>query len=803
MNARNIIFILLLFAIKYLPAQESGTIKGRIFNKANNDPVPFANIVVWNTTIGSTSDFDGNFVFAGLKPGYIELRVSAVGYKTYVSEAILVTNARTAFIDIPLEETSVELEGVTIKASPFRKSEESPVSLRRIGIDEIEKNPGGNRDISKVIQSLPGVASTPAYRNDVIVRGGGASENRFYLDGVEIPNLNHFATQGASGGPVGIINVDFVREVNFYSGAFPASKGNALSSVLDFRQVDGNRERLKFKGAFGASDLALTLDGPLGEKSSMIFSARRSYLQFLFDALGLPFLPTYNDFQFKTKTRFDDKHELTVIGLGAFDQNELNLGLKNPNEDQRYILNYLPVNNQWNYTLGAVYKQYREKGYDTWVVSRNMLNNQQYKHQDNIESNPRTIDYTSWEAENKLRFERDYMPSSGYKFNLGAGLEYARYYNDTYRAVFSGGALGSESYSTNIDMFKWSLFGQVSKGYLNDKLSLSLGVRADANSYSAEMRNMARQISPRFSASYQVVPNFFLNFNTGRYYQQPPYTTLGYGNSLGVLVNRSNGLKYIKSDHIVAGVEWLPDPNSKFSIEGFYKTYDSYLFSVNDSISLASKGADFGTFGDEPVLSIGEGRAYGAEVLYRNKNLFGFNSILSYTLVWSEAKKADADLSMTNTYIPTGWDNRHLLTLTATRDFGRGWDFGFKWRFVGGAPYTPYDVEKSSLIAAWNARRQPYLDYNRYNSLRLKSFHQLDVRIDKMFYLKKWTLNFYIDIQNLYNFKAEEQDRVTTVVDSSGNPVVDPSDATRYLLKTIRSDGSGTILPTVGIIVEF
>ena len=257
-------------------------------SKQNNEPVPFANIVIWGTNIGSSSDFDGNFIFAGLAPGFVELRVSAVGFKPYVSPSIMVTNARTAFLDIELEETAVELDGVVVKASPFRRSEESPVSLQRIGIAEIEKNPGGNRDISRVIQSLPGVASTPAFRNDVIVRGGGPSENTFYLDGVEIPNLNHFATQGASGGPVGIINADFIREANFYSGAFPASKGNSLSSVLDFRLIDGNSERMKYRGAVGASDLALTLDGPLSDNTTFILSARRSYLQFLFSAIGLP-----------------------------------------------------------------------------------------------------------------------------------------------------------------------------------------------------------------------------------------------------------------------------------------------------------------------------------------------------------------------------------------------------------------------------------------------------------------------------------------------------------------------------------
>ncbi|HPV55742.1 MAG TPA: TonB-dependent receptor, partial [Tenuifilaceae bacterium] len=361
------IFLLSLLMPFALLSQETGIIKGKVFDKQSNEPVPFANIIIFGTTIGTTSDFEGNYLFTGLKPGYIEIQASAIGFKPYISEAILVTNAKTVFVDLPIEQAPVELEGVVVKASTFRRSDDAPVSLRRIGIDEIEKNPGGNRDISKVIQSLPGVASSVSYRNDVIVRGGGPNENRFYLDGIEIPNLNHFATQGASGGPVGIINVDFVREVNFYSGAFPANFGNAMSSILDFRQIDGNKDKLKVKAAIGASDLALTLDGPISNNTSFIFSARRSYLQFLFNALGLPFLPTYNDFQFKTKTKFDSKNELTIIGLGAIDDFELNTGLKNPDESQRYILGYLPVNTQWNYTIGASYKHFKKNGFETYV----------------------------------------------------------------------------------------------------------------------------------------------------------------------------------------------------------------------------------------------------------------------------------------------------------------------------------------------------------------------------------------------------------------------------------------------------
>ncbi len=786
--------------------QGKGIIEGRIFNAKNNEPVPFANIVIWGTTIGSTSDLDGRFIFTGVEPGFVELRASSVGFKPYISESVLVTNAKKVYMEIPMEETDVELDAVVVKASPFRKVEESPVSLRRIDIQEIEKNPGGNRDISRVIQSLPGVASSVSFRNDLIVRGGGPNENRFYLDGVEIPNLNHFATQGASGGPVGIINVDFIREVEFYSGAFPSNRGNALSSVLEMKQIDGNPDKLKFRATVGASDLALTLDGPLSEKTTFIFSARRSYLQFLFDVIGLPFLPTYNDYQFKTRTRFDEKNELTIVSIGSYDVSRLNLSA-NETEDQRYILNYLPENKQWSYAIGAVYKHYRKNSYDTWVLSRNYLDNSFFKYQNNLEVDSlKTLDYSSAEIENKFRYENTTRTDGGLKLNYGANLEYARYLNSTFQKTFIRDQPFTIDYNTSFDLFKWGLFGQVSKDLIDNRLALSFGLRLDANSYSSSMSNLLDQFSPRVSASWSFTDRLSLNFNVGRYYQMPPYTTLGFRGSDGSLANKENGLKYLQSDHLVGGIEYLPNENSKISLEGFYKLYHDYPFSVNDSVPLSSKAADFGTFGNEEVVSASEGRAYGLELLYRNKDLAGFNIILSYTLVNSQFKKQNADLEFPGGYIPTAWDNKHLLTLTATRNFKRNWDVGLKWRYVGGAPYTPFDQDRSSLVQAWDAQGLPYLDYNRFNSLRLGPFHQLDLRVDKEYFFDRWSLRFYLDIQNVYNFKADEPDRLINE-DENGQVVIlnptDPPEQQRYLLRTIQSGGSGTVLPTIGVIVEF
>ena len=795
---RYIYIILLLIIVVYDSAGQanSGVIKGRVFNSKTNEGVPFATVQIWGTTIGAITDYDGNFSFTGIKPGYIELRASSVGFKPFISSAIMVTNSNQVNIEVPLEENIVGIGEVVIKASPFIKRIETPVSARIIGIDEIDKNPGGNRDISKVIQSFPGVASTPAFRNDVIVRGGGPNENRFYIDNVEIPYLNHFSTQGASGGPVGIINVDFVQSVDFLSGAFPASKGNALSSILNFTFIDGNKEKLKYRATLGASDLGLTIDGPAGKNSTLLLSARRSYLQFLFNALGLPFFPNYTDFQFKYRVRLDEKNELTVIGLGAKDDFKLNLKA-NETEYQRFILDYIPVQEQYSYTTGIVYKHFRKKGFDTWVLSRNYLNNSQYKYTGNIEADTnKVLDYLSGEGEIKARFERTIIGDKGLKISFGTGYEYAHYRNSTYRLIYTGLVENEINYDTNLKLGKFNAFGQVSKSYLEEKLKLSFGVRTDFNTWSKSMSNPLTQLSPRFSASYSLTDKLNVNFNIGRYFQLPPYTALGYSSNTGVFLNKDNNLKYIQSDHLVAGLELIPTENIQVTLEGFYKNYSKYPFSVRDQVPLSSKSAGYGIFGDEELTSVSDGRAYGIELLGRLKEFRQTNLVFSYTYVRSEFR------DLNSVWIPSSWDNRHLLNVTATRKFKKNWDMGFKWRFVGGAPYTPYDLEKSAVKAAWDLQGQGYLDYSRFNTELLKAFHQLDLRIDKQFFLKGWSLMLYADVQNVYNHKADQPAILVRQSDANGIPLTDPGNPLKYSLKYLDGE-SGTVLPTIGIIVEF
>jgi hypothetical protein len=773
---------------------QQGILKGRVIEAVNNEPMPFVNVIISGTTIGTITDGDGNFTFSGLAPGFVRVKASFTGYHEVLSSEIEISNAKPGNVEIRMEERDIQIDEVKITASPYRKTEESPVSLKTIGIAEIEKSPGANRDISKVIQSFAGVLSSPSFRNDIIIRGGGPSESRFYLDGVEVPNINHFATQGASGGAVGILNADLIREVNYYSGAFPSNRGNALSGVFEFSQVDGNADKLQFKGSLGASEVSATIDGPISDKTSFIVSARRSYLKLLFNALKLPFLPTFNDMQFKVRTRFDAKNELTFIGLGSIDVNELNLEIKDPDDQQKYILSQLPKNDQWSYTVGAVYKHFRENSYQTLVLSRSHLNNSVVKYLENDQSSEsnKIIDYLSEEQENKIRFENN-MRMDGFKANIGANVDFAKYSNSSMFRRFYNGNILNVNYETDLSLIKYGIFGQVSHEFLAERLTVSAGFRIDGNNYSSEMSNLLKQFSPRLSASYLLAPKWSLNLNTGRYFQLPPYTALGYQQN-NVFVNKDD-LKYMSVDHYIGGLEYKPATSIQFSLEGFLKNYRHYPFSVNDQISLANKGADYGVIGDEEVTSTSEGRAYGAEFQARISSPKGYNMNLSYTLVRSEFQDGKGE------YIVSAWDSKHILSMTGTAALKRNWQVGGRFRFVGGLPYTPWDLNRSSLIEAWNLSGGPYFDTSRLNANRFGVFHQLDVRVDKSYYLKKMTLKFYMDIQNLYNFQSQSTDIIVRETDANGN-FLTADNGTRYVLKSIKNP-SGTVLPTIGIQVEF
>jgi outer membrane receptor for ferrienterochelin and colicin len=793
----------LLFTISTLSLfAQTGQLSGKISNAANGTPVSPAKINIQELQLFKAADLEGRFLFEALPPGIYTVKITAPGFQEKVQSEVLITNARPTDLQIDLDEKVQTSKDVRVSAAPFQRKVESPNSLKTLSATEVERLPGANRDVSKVIGALPGVAARATFRNDIIIRGGSPGENKFYLDGIEVPNINHFATQGSSGGPVGLLNVNFIREVEFYSGAFPANRANGLSSVLSFKQKDGNKNALITNFALGSSDAALTFDGPIGQKGDFIFSMRRSYLQFLFAALKLPILPTYNDYQFKFNFQLTPKDKLSIIGLGALDQFGLNQKVNNGLTDtaqieyNNYILGNLPMQGQWNYTMGAVWQHSSKSSIQTIVLSRNMLNNKAYRYKDLIEEPQNLLqNYTSFEAENKLRFEHTYL-KNGWRFNVGAGYEFAKYYNSTYQLLTIFGQPDTLDFESELNLHKFSAFSQLSRAFFNERLRLAAGLRLDGTSYSAQMRNVFNQFSPMFSASYRLTEDWAINANIARYHQLPSYTILGYRNQAGDLVNQQNALKYIQADHFVVGTEYLLKWNARVTLEGFLKKYSNYPFSIKDSISLANIGSDFGVVGNEAVSSSSSGRSYGAEFLYQQKLYKGFYAVLAYTWVRSEF------LDKNQKYVPTSWDSRHIVSLTGGKRFKNGWEFGMRWLFSGGAPYTPYDIATSSLITNWNINGVGLLDYNQLNSQRESSFHQLNVRVDKKFYMKQFNMNFYLDIQNLYGYKTKVAPILLVETNASGQPVVSATDPTRYQTKLIQNP-SGIVQPTLGIIIEF
>lgn len=791
MCIRRISFFILLCCLCWNVFAAEYQIKGVVIDKSTRQPLEFVNVLVVGLGIGASTDANGNFLITQVPPGIYRLQASFLGYKTELTPEYRVNHV-TPYVQIELEEENASLNEVVVTASPFQKVPESPVSLRVIGLQEIEKAPGANRDISKVVQNYPGVAFSPiGYRNDLIVRGGGPSENRFYLDGVEIPNINHFSTQGASGGPVGLIDADLIRSVKFYSGAFPADKGNALSSVLDFSLRDGDMERNSLKATLGASEVSLSSNGHIGDKTSYLVSVRQSYLQALFKILGLPFLPAYTDASFKIKTRFDSHNELTLLGLGGIDRMKLNLGIEG--EDAEYMLSYLPEINQETYSVGGVYRHYSQRHVQSIVLSQSYLNNRNVKYRDNDESSEEnlTLRLGSIEQETKLRMENT-SSWSVWKVKAGFDLNYSRYKSNEYRKVFAN-ALREYDYHTDLSLWRWGMFASVDYAAPDKSFTASMGVRTDGNNYSDKMKELWRQLSPRLSVSYRLIEGLTLSGHVGLYYQLPSYTALGFKGEEGEYVNRH--LDYISVSQESLGLSWTPNENMELSVEGFYKLYGHMPFSLSDQIPLSCKGNDYGTIGNEALSSEAKGRSYGVELMFKWLLAQKLNLSSSLTIFKSEFKDGEQ-----GSYVPSAWDNRFILNMSGTYNFPKHWSLGAKVSCIGGSPYTPYDVEKSSLVEAWNVQGRAYYDYSRYNQERLPVFGQLDVRVDKTFYLKKCMLGFYLDIQNITASKLRQPDALMSTGQIE-NPSA-PLSEQRYVMKSIRQE-SGTLLPTLGITFEY
>ncbi len=417
--------LLTLQIVNSLAASRTFTITGRVINENTREPIPYVAVTIdGQPQVGGTSNPDGEFSIAGVEPGKLRHVGQSLGYEVANSSEFQVS-ATTQPVEIYLTPSSRAIDTIVVRPSLFRRLVESPASMKFIGVQQIEKSPGANRDVSRIVQNYPGVSFSPAgYRNDLIVRGGSPSENRFYVDGIEIPNINHFSTEGASGGPVSILNADLIQEIEFYSGAFPVQRSGALSSIIDVKLRDGDPDSQSFKATLGASEVSLSGSGHLSDKSTYIFSIRQSYLQLLFKALGLPFLPNFIDGQVKIKQQLSARDELSFLYLMGID--DMTLNEEGTTETSEYILGYLPRIEQQTFTTGLRYRHFEDGNSLSLVASHSYVSNRYTKYQDNDESDPSNLNLRlkSRDQKSTLRGagEFAYVPfdpeSHGYKVVL-------------------------------------------------------------------------------------------------------------------------------------------------------------------------------------------------------------------------------------------------------------------------------------------------------------------------------------------------------------------------------------------------
>ncbi len=806
-------FLLFNFICISVNGQFFGNFSGTVLNRNTQEPITAITLELSPGNNRLISDSNGNFRFQNIVPGTYNLKITSVNYQTRLFSNLVITTGNENNLLIELEPAITSLDNVEIvsrrniaKATTL----ESPLSIQRLTTEDIKANPGGNFDISKVIQSLPGVgggAAGGSFRNDIIIRGGAPSENVFYLDGIEVPIINHFSTQGSGGGPQGILNVSFIQEVKLSTSAFDARYDNTLSSVFQFKQKNGNNKRLQGNFRLSGTEVAGTLDGPLSKNTTFIASVRRSYLQLLFKALDLPIRPNYWDFQFKTTTRINKKTTFSLLGIGAIDEFSF-AAPKEATPEKLYAINSNPLINQWSYTFGASLKKLTKDGFWNLTLSRNTLDNRADKFEDNDKpiENTRTYRIRSNETENKLRFDIT-KNIQDWKLSYGAVAQYVQFNNDFFQVlrpelrddqnniIQTREILQSEN---NANFLRYGAFFQAGKRLFNDRLAVSGGVRMDANTLENSENNPLQQLSPRISASYALSSKWSLSSSYGIYYRLPGYTQLAYINTMSG--NTLNPGKYIRSNHYVTGIEYLPTATTRFTLEGFYKRYSNYPISTADGISIANKGTDFGAIGNEPITQNGKGRAYGMELFVQQKltnRLFG---IFSYTLYWSEFTGSNGN------FAPASWDNRHLLSLTSGYKFNKNWELGIKFRYQGAAPYSPFDLAESRFN--YLTLGTGVFNFDQVNSLRLAAFHAGDLRIDKKWNLKRFTVDLFLDIQNFYGFKSagipqytfKRNASNTAFETTNGQPIQqNGSNAIPFILE----NRDGNILPTIGLILEF
>lgn len=762
MNRKSNIFLILLLTLtSQIPVfAQSGILQGLVMDKASQERLPAATVQVLGTTLGASTDVEGKFTIRDIPVATYQVRVSLIGYEPIVLNDIVVAVSRPAELVFKLHQTDIDLEGVEVLASYFQKNPDAPVSVQTLSYEEIRRSPGGFEDILRAISVLPGVAQVQNGRNDLVVRGGAPSENLYTVDNIEIPNINHFGTQGAAGGPLSYINLDFVRETSFSTGGFGARYGDKLSSVLNIDLRDGRSDRLGGKATVAATQFGLNLEGPIDKSGSFVFSARRSYLDIIFKSAGFSFVPEYWDFLGRVSYTLDQQNELTFLAIGAID--DVNF-FYNDAEDA-YNNSRILGTAQNQYASGFTLRHLFSSGFATFTLGRSFISYDGVQRDSLL--NP-IFTNRSEEGETSLKGDVVMKLTPRTEFSFGAQA----------RRVTFDGNLALPGFSTsfgetlNVQVQDYRTTGTKSAAYAQlshhvwDRLVLTLGGRLDF----FDLLETKFYAAPRASVAYEWTPLTTFTASAGVYYQSP--------SSIWLVANPENRrMKATRADQYILGVEHLLRTDLKVRLEGFLKEYGNYPASVDRPyLVLANTGGGFGgaednfaSFGLDPLVSEGTGRSYGVELLLQKK----LSEIPLYGLA-SVTLSRNAFTALDGIERSGAYDQQVILNLTAGYQFDERWEASMKFRFATGRPYTPFTSTGTQNVAE-------------YNSLRVPAGHGLDIRVDRRWNFSSWNLIAYVDIQNIYNNKGSGTVRWN---------------AREQRVET--SENAIGILPSIGVSAEF
>lgn len=578
---------------------KKGIITGEVLNFSTLEAVPSATVKIVGTKLGAITKPDGKFTIKNIPVGVYQILITTIGYEPETISDVIVQTSRPYEIQAKLISKVNSFDTLVVRAKSFRRDPDVTVSQNKLSYEEIRRLPGGFEDVVRAISVLPGVAQAQNGRNDLLVRGGGPSENLYLIDGIEASNINHFGSQGSGGGPLSFINLDFVRETDFSTGGFGAKFGDKLSSVLKIDLRKGREDKQGGKLTLAATQFGLNFEGPITEKGSYLFSTRRSYLDFIFKAAGFSFVPEYWDFLGKAEFELNENNKISALGICVLD----NVKQFNETPEKRANNARLVDNTQNQVVAGITWKNLFENGFVITTFGRTLV---RFKFKQSDTSGIENFINNSVENEYSLKSDFNLLLSPKTEISFGGNLKTILFNSEIYLKKI-GGDINSKLDST---FYKAGIYVNLSNNF--GDLKTNLGLRGDY------FNGIETQLYPtvRASISYSLNNITNLSISGGRYFQHPSYIWL-----VSNLENRK--LKDIQVDQVVLGVDKLLDDDIKASIEGYYKVYSNYPASLlRPYLVLANTGAGFNevddgfaSYGLDSLASIGKGRAFGLEFL--------------------------------------------------------------------------------------------------------------------------------------------------------------------------------------------